>query len=255
MDLKSNQELNSNALKLRKIFNEDANSPIDIFAMVNNLKGFTLVCYPMSERISGMCIREKKSNIIAINSKLSYGRQRYTIAHELYHLFFEEELKSVVCEINLIEKSKPDSEEEADIFASYLLVPYDALHQYLDENGILEKKVWAIEDIIRMEQFFQLSHQAMLYRLVYDNYISWETYHSLKPGVKAKAIRMGYSDRLYNATEEDKMYFSLGEYIEKVERLREHNLISEGKYDELLLEAFREDIVYNLGSEGISIYD
>lgn len=159
--MKSSIELNSNALKMRKILNEDSASPIDIFSLINNLKGFTLVFYPMSDRISGMCIREENSKIIAINSNMSYGRQRFTAAHELYHLFFEDKLRNVICEKNIGEE-KSDSEKEADTFASYLLAPYDSLRNYLEENDILNQNI-TIEDIINMEQFYQLSHQAMIY--------------------------------------------------------------------------------------------
>ncbi len=252
--VKSSIELNSNALKMRKILNEDSSSPMDIFSLINNLKGVTLIFYPMSDRISGMCIREENSKIIAINSNMSYGRQRFTAAHELYHLFFEKELRSIVCEKD-INESKSDSEKEADMFASYLLAPYDSLRSYLEENNMLDNDVLTIEDVINMEQFYQLSHQAMIYRLVYDEYMDWNTFNNLKMAVSQKAMRLGYDDKLYKASQEEKKYFSIGEYVQKVEELKERDLISNGKYEELLLDAFRADIVYNLGSEGIELND
>ena len=57
--MRSAQELNSLALKTRKIWNEDTYSPIDIFAIINGWKDkkITLVKYPMSSRISGMCTK------------------------------------------------------------------------------------------------------------------------------------------------------------------------------------------------------
>lgn len=252
--MKTSIQLNSDALKMRKILNEDCLSPVDIFSLINNLKGVTLIFYPMSDRISGMCIREGNSKIIAINSNMSYGRQRFTAAHELYHLFFEKELRSVVCEKDISE-SKSDSEKEADIFASYLLAPYDSLREYLEENNMLDNHVFTIEDLINMEQFYQLSHQAMLYRLVYDGYLDWNSYNDLKIAVSQKAIRLGYDDKLYKASQEEKKYFSIGEYVQKVEKLKEKDLISNGKYEELLLDAFRSDIVYNLGNEGMELND
>lgn len=251
--MKSSIELNSNALKMRKILNEDSASPIDIFSLINNLKGVTLVFYPMSDRISGMCIREENSKIIAINSNMSYGRQRFTAAHELYHLFFEDKLRNVICEKNIGEE-KSDSEKEADTFASYLLAPYDSLRNYLEENDILNQNI-TIEDIINMEQFYQLSHQAMIYRLVYDKYLDWNQSSALKMSVSQKAMRLGYDDKLYKASEENRKYFSIGEYVKKVETLKERDLISNGKYEELLLDAFRADIVYNLGNEGVELND
>lgn len=252
--LKSSIELNSNALKMRKILNEDHSSPMDIFSLVNNLKSVTLVFYPMSDRISGMCIKEENSKVIAINSNMSYGRQRFTTAHELYHLYFEKGFRNVVCEKE-IDGTKLDSEKEADIFASYLLAPYDSLKDYIEENNMLNNRMLTIEDIINMEQFYQLSHQAMLYRLVYDNYIDWETYNNFKMAVSQKAMRLGYDDKIYKASPEEKKYFSIGEYVQKVEELKKRDLISNGKYEELLLDAFRADIVYNLGSEGIELND
>ena len=239
---------------MRKILNEDQSSPIDIFSLVNNLKGVTLVFYPMSDRISGMCIREENSKIIAINSSMSYGRQGFTAAHELYHLFFEKELRSVVCEKD-ISGEKSDSEKEADTFASYLLAPYDSLRSYLEENNMLDNHTFTIEDVINMEQFYQLSHQAMLYRLVEDEYINWNSYNDFKIFVLQRAIRLGYDDKLYKASPEEKKYFSIGEYVQKVEKLNERELISTGKYEELLLDAFRADIVYNLESQGAELID
>jgi len=252
--LKSSIEVNSNALKMRKILNEDPYSPIDIFSLINNLKSVTLIFYPMSDRISGMCIREESSKIIGINSNMSYGRQRFTAAHELYHLFFEKKFRSVICEKEIGE-SKSDSEKEADKFASYLLAPYDSLRNYLEENNILDNHKLTIEDVINMEQYYQLSHQAMLYRLASDGYCDWDTFENFKIPVSQKAIRLGYDDKLYKASQEERKYFSIGEYVKKVEELKQKDLISNGKYEELMLDGFRADIVYNLGNEGIELND
>jgi Zn-dependent peptidase ImmA (M78 family) len=253
--LKDKLELNADAIHLRRIlFNEDVFSPIDILTLISDLENFTLVFYPISDRISGICIKEKQSYIIGINSTLSYGRQRFTVAHELYHLFFEEDVKSVVCEKDL-DVHKLDSEKEADTFASYLLAPYEALRDYIKKNKLGMRHDWTIEDVIRIEQYFQLSHQATLYRLVYDGYIDRNMANQLRNNVIQKAIRLGYDDKLYKPSADDKKYFSTGEYIKKVEALRNKGLISTGKYEELLLDVFRADIVYNLGEEGSDLYD
>ena len=101
--MRTNQELNSLALKTRKEWGEDAYSPIDIFAIVNRLKEkkITLVSFPLSSNISGMCTKENDDNIIVINSTTSYGRQRFTLAHELYHVLHEEnKLNSFVTQIS-----------------------------------------------------------------------------------------------------------------------------------------------------------
>lgn len=237
------QELNSLALRTRRLWNEDGYSPIDIFAIVNGWKEkkITIVKYPMSSRISGMCTIEDDDIIICINSGTSYGRQRFTLAHELYHVLYEPDRKQIICDMN-INADKSESEREADQFASYLLMPYDALHQYAEDCSN-----WDIERVIDAEQFFQISHQAMIYRLFVDRLIGQETaekYKAIK--VSIEAARLGYGKELYFSPDETRPYFTTGEYIRKVERIAEKGLISKGKEEELLLDAYRADIVYDL---------
>lgn len=54
---------------------------------------------------------------------------------------------------------------------------------------------------------------------------------------------------------EEHQYFTTGEYIRKVETLADRELISNGKKEELLLDAFRADIVYNLEEEEPNLND
>ena len=250
--MKTAQELNSLALRTRRMWNEDGYSPIDIFAIVNGWKDkkITIVRYPMSSRISGMCTKENEDIIICINSTTSYGRQRFTLAHELYHVLYEKGMRRVICDMSM-NGNKSESEIEADQFASYLLMPYDALLEYEHD-----KEKWDLEKVIDAEQFFQISHQAMLHRLVRDDLLSNEAADRYKSiTVSAVAARLGYGKELYFPTDKKEQYFTTGEYIRKVEKMAERDLISEGKREELLLEAYRADIVYNLDEEEANLND
>ena len=250
--MRTAQELNSLALRTRRMWNEDGYSPIDIFAIVNGWKDkkITIVRYPMSSRISGMCTKEDKDIIICINSTTSYGRQRFTLAHELYHVLYEKDLQRVICDMSM-NGDKAESEKEADQFASYLLMPYDALLEYEHD-----KTKWNLEKVIDAEQFFQVSHQAMLHRLVCDNLLSNEVADEYKSiTVSTEAAKLGYGKELYFPTDKDKQYFTTGEYIRKVEKMAEKDLISEGKREELLLDAYRADIVYNFDEEEANLND
>ena len=250
--MRTAQELNSLALRTRRMWNEDGYSPIDIFAIVNGWKGkkITIIEYPMSSRISGMCTKENEDIVICINSTTSYGRQRFTLAHELYHVLYEEDIKRVICDMSM-NGDKSESEREADQFASYLLMPYDALQEYEHD-----RMKWNLEKVIDAEQFFRISHQAMLHRLVYDNLLSNDVADEYKAiTVSTVAARLGYGKELYFPTDKSKQYFTTGEYIRKVEMMAEKNLISEGKKEELLLEAYRADIVYNFDVEEANLND
>lgn len=250
--MRTAQVLNSLALRTRRMWNEDGYSPIDIFAIVNGWKGkkITIVRYPMSSRISGMCTKENEDIVICINSTTSYGRQRFTLAHELYHVLYEKDMKRVICDMS-INGDKSESEKEADQFASYLLMPYDALLEYEHD-----KEKWNLEKVIDAEQFFQVSHQAMLHRLVCDNLLSVDVADEYKAiTVSTVAAKLGYGKELYFPTDKNKQYFTTGEYIRKVEKMAEKDLISEGKKEELLLDAYRADIVYNFDEEEANLND
>ena len=99
--MKEKIELNGEAISLRKDFGEDVDSPIDIFSLIHNNDDLTIVFYPMSNRVSGMCIRDGKNKIIGVNSTSTYGRQRYKKEQEKYHLCFHKDFKSIVCSKDL----------------------------------------------------------------------------------------------------------------------------------------------------------
>lgn len=252
--MKEKIELNSEAIMLRKKLGEDMMSPLDVFALMGKLEDFTLVFYPFSERISGMCIKSGRDMIVAINSTLSYGRQRYSAAHELYHLFIQEGFSRVVCEQN-IEADKPESEKEADAFASYFLAPYESLKDFISNTLKKHPFMLSIEDVVKIEQYFQMSRQATLFRLLNDGYISRETADTMKANVIKSALRYGYSASLYLPLPEDNRYMTTGNYIKLAEELKERDCISDGKYEELLLDAFRADIVYGLEATEVERYD
>lgn len=250
--MKSAQELNSLALETRRMLGEDGYSPIDIFAVVNGWreKKITIVKYPLSQRISGMCTKVDDDIIICINSTTSYGRQRFTLAHELYHILYEEMNGRVVCDMQMGD-DKSDSEKEADMFAGYLLMPYDALFQY-------SKKInqWTLNRVIELEQFYMISHIAILFRLEKDGFISATLSSELKNiTISREAAKLGYGKELYLPAPEGKQYFTTGEYVRKVEKLSESGLISDGKREELLLDGYRADIVYNLDEEEGNLND
>lgn len=250
--MRSPQELNSLALKTRRMLGEDGYSPIDIFALVNGWKDrkITIVRYPLSERISGMCTRIGEEIVICINSKSSYGRQRFTLAHELYHILYEDNLNRIICGMSF-SVNKPASEKEADQFASYLLMPYDSLLQYGEKIN-----TWGLDNVIEAEQFFQISHMAMLLRLQTDGFVSEaESMRYQRITVSREAAKLGFGKELYRPLPEEHQYFTTGEYIRKVETLADRELISNGKKEELLLDAFRADIVYNLEEEEPNLND
>ena len=177
--------------------------------------------------------------LIGINSNMSIGRQNFTLAHELYHLLYEENKNNfVICDYS----SESDSEIEANIFASYLLIPYEGLKRYVKNMNISK---WTLDDVIAAEQYYQISHMALLFRLVEQNFITEEEseeFQNVKISHEAR-IR-GFNDDLYYPSPEDRKYFSLGNFVKSVVKAYSSNKISVGKKDELLLDGFRGDLTF-----------
>lgn len=246
-------ELSNRASAIRKMLGEDESSPIDIFALAQSIESLTLVFYPLGKNISGACFRSERSSIIAINSDMSLGRQRYSLAHELYHLYFDEEISSTVCSSKI--GSGNENEKKADQFASYFLMPPAALYRAVKKYKDSANKSLSIEEIIRLEQYFGVSHQAMLIRLQEEGEISSTDVACMQSGIIMYAAKLGYDVSLYKPSLGKKRMMVLGHYVNLAEKLLQTDVISNGKYEELLLDAFRDDIVFGEETEGGDVID
>lgn len=243
-------DLMTKAIQYRKELGEDSNSPIDIFSLAQNIERLTLVHYPMGDSISGMCIKGKNRNsVIAINSAMSLGRQRFSLAHEFFHLRYDDNILSICGKT--IGNGK-DIEKKADLFASYFLIPAAELE--IKSAELAKKHIFkklSLDDVIRLEQYFGVSHQAMVIRLKESPFMTQTRVENyLMTSVRNRAELMGYSSDLYRPLPEEKKYKTYGYYINQANQLLQKELISVGKYEELLLTAFRHDIVY--GEEEVS---
>jgi Zn-dependent peptidase ImmA (M78 family) len=246
-------DLCTKALSLRKELGVDSTSPIDIFSMVHTITHLTLVFYPMGDRLSGMCIKNDGNPVIAINSSMSVGRQRFSMAHELFHLYFDSNEQSTVCAIRIGDGNT--IEQEADQFASYFIIPPVALSDELKkiQNNVEDKLT--IKEIVKLEQYFGISRQAILSRLIEENKLTYKRAEEFRQGVIRSAINLGYDDTLYKPLPKNKQYMTYGYYIQQAKDVQEKSLVSNGKYEQLLLTAFRGDLVYGDESEGGELND
>ncbi len=244
--------LRDRAYSIREQYGKDTESPVDIFALAHNIEKLTIVMYPLGEKISGACLSNRQSSVIAINSAMSRGRQRFSLAHELYHLFFDNDMKSIICSTKIGEKL--DIEKEADQFASYFLVPPGSLYQKIKRIQ-QDHKIITIQDVVHLEQYYGVSRKAMLYRLKDEKIITDEQAREMETNVLAVATALGYNTDLYRPLPEKDQMKTLGYYITITEKLLDEDKISNGKYEEWLLDGFRDDIVYGEEPEGGELID
>ena len=248
--MKDKYELSKAASELRVHLGEDEYSPVDIFRLAHTIDPLTLVFYPMGERISGMCLKGAEDVLIAVNSSMTYGRQRFSVAHEFYHYFYDD-MATVICAQDI--GGAGDVERDANVFASFFLAPPAALSLAVKKNKT-GKAALDIAAVIKLEQLFGMSRQAILIRLIDEGELTYQDTTIMRSQVISQALALGYDDALYRPITEEKAKMTYGRYIKRAEDLLERGLISNGKFEELLLDAFRADLVYG-SDEGGELID
>lgn len=183
---------------------------------------------PLSKDFSGMSLKSPKGErFMLINSNQPRGRQHFTIAHELYHLYIEQNPIPHNC---YAERTKSESEQCADAFALRFLMPYSAILQMIPPEEMKGKV--SLATVIRMEHYFSVSRQAILNRLCDTKFISRAEREALLLYSPMRTAReYGYDTALYLPGNENLV---IGNFGAKARKLYDEGKISEGHYRELL---------------------
>lgn len=146
-------------------------APVPVEELVSPL-GAQLSLKPLEGDISGMLYRDGERTILGVNSADSHVRQRFTIAHELGHLVLHKGRPIIVeklVRINLRSTSSLASvseEREANSFAAELLMPAELVREAAQALVGNRALLSAEQFVSQMAQRFDVSKQAMEYRLV-----------------------------------------------------------------------------------------
>ena len=200
--------------------------PVNAKTLLRKLN-ITTMYRPLSDSSYGISCRSKSGKLfMLVNSNTTRGRQHFTIAHELYHLFYENNPTPHMCQ-----GTATGEEKNANMFASALLLPKEGLLSMVSSDEIIHHKV-EFATILRMEQMFQVSRNHLLLRLKELKLISEEQVKKIQAiPVKNSAREYGYDMSLYESGNQGVV---IGDFGEKARRLFEDGKISEGHYIELL---------------------
>lgn len=200
--------------------------PVSVKTLLRKLQ-ITTMYRPLSADSYGISCKSKTGKMfMLINSNSTRGRQHFTIAHEFYHLYFDENLTPHMCC-----GGASVEEKNADIFASVLLLPREGVYAMLGKEEILQRKV-KLATVLRIEQMFQVSRSMLLIRLRDLGVISENERQAMQSiPVKESALEYGYGKSLYESANEG---VTIGDFGEKARILFEEGRISEGHYLELL---------------------
>ena len=233
---KSKADIVGKSVFVRKLLNIESTKPIRIFDELKKREEFTIVFIPLSENIRGFSHNENGHKIIIINANDTEPQQNFSCAHELYHLYFNYDKK-----FNLVHEE--NNERIADVFAGAFLIPQESLYIYLQENKINPLKI-SEKQLCEMDRYFGVSRSALVIRLKEEGLIDNRLAKEYSSNVKIKAAHNGFDVKYYEHNEDK--FETIGEYIRLAEDLYNSGKITRSKYNSYLLDAFRDDIVYNL---------
>lgn len=130
------------------------------------------------EELSGFITYFEDHLIVYLNSNFTLGHERYTAAHELYHIIYNEDI--LKREKVFIDKEKyKEEEEKADVFAAEFLMPEDYVKEVFYKIVNVDKDKVEPKHVVRMHNYFKVSYKAMLKRLVQLNLCSSKKYFDL----------------------------------------------------------------------------
>ena len=184
----------------------------------------------MSDSFSGMSIKIDDYRFILINSSNPIGRQNFTICHELFHLFVQEDFTSHKCTTGEFNR-KDKSEYDADRFASYLLIPEEGIIKTIPDDELKKKNLISLPTFLKIEQYYACSRTALLYRLDCLDIIDIKKYDEFRINVSREAVKLGFDSYLYLPDKKDKV---VGDYGELANKLFDTESISETHYASLM---------------------
>jgi Zn-dependent peptidase ImmA (M78 family)/transcriptional regulator with XRE-family HTH domain len=144
-------------LKIAKLQNPPV-SPEEVASKLN----IPVFEWGFPDEISGLFVADQGKACIGVNQSHPKVRQRFTVAHELGHFVFSDGQDLFVDfmdnSMDLQNEQKRSAEKKANIFAADLLMPKTMLKRDFKELGI--------DGLILLAQKYQVSEQAMWFRLI-----------------------------------------------------------------------------------------
>ena len=203
--------------------------PLNMKTVLRQLNVMTLY-RPLSDSLFGLSLLtpDKQHRFMLVNSNSRRGRQHFTIAHELFHLYYDENPKAHFCGLSA---DTDPTERSANLFASALLMPKEGLLQNIPSDEIVSKEV-GVDTLLRLEHLYGVSHTTLVLRLKELRVIS-PAYSEkiLACSITYEAAMRGYDSDLYTPGNEGLV---IGDFGSKARKLFDEERISEGHYLELL---------------------
>ena len=216
------------ALKMRMQLQMSMTEPVNIKTVLR-LLGILTLYRPLSDTLYGLSVKsaDNRFRFILVNCNSTRGRQHFTVAHELYHLYYDPAPHSHFC----TEGVQDESERAANMFARAFLMPKSGILKSISDDELASGMI-SMTTVLGLEALYGVSHMAMLIRLKELKLISSQTFDKyLAVRIIREAELRGFNVDLYKNGNEGLV---IGDFGAKARELFEKDIISEGHYWELL---------------------
>ncbi len=216
------------ALKMRATLRIGGVEPVSMKTALRQL-GILTIYRPLSDSTLGLSLKSNDGKMfMLISSNATRGSQHFTIAHELFHLFYDENPKP---HFSSQETYKDTAECSANLFASALLMPREGLVRNIPTNELADRNI-SIDTALKLEQLYGVSHHTLVVRLRQLKLSSPQNAEALSGiSVRKEATLRGIDRSLYYSGNDSLI---IGDYGIKAKRLFDTGRISEGHYVELM---------------------
>lgn len=217
-------ECKEKAAEFRIRFGYSQNDPIHLRSFLLQQNVMTLF-KPMSSGFAGMAMIVDQKRFMMVNQTHTMGKQHFTIAHELYHLFVQENFTSQKCKTGLFLKQSDPEEKKADLFSAQLLLPDFGVISLIPKD----ERTGKISDqtLFKIQQVYSVSVRATIFRLIELGFADESYFEQYRIGSTVKMRNLGFDTRLMYPGNHD---LTLGDYAVKAGTLFQQGKISESVY-------------------------
>ena len=192
--------------------------------------------YPLEEDdVWGFVERIKGQLFACINTSIQYEKQIFAAAHELYHIWYDEENAQEIVLSSNLEETKADYIEswelKANRFAAEFLAETALLEQEMRRYGIRKNEI-TIKEVLQLCDIFTMPYKMMVRRLceidVINDTVFIELLYTTEKELEKQKTILG----IKAPVKQD--YIVLDKLIMKSVELYERNLITYEKLEYLL---------------------
>jgi Zn-dependent peptidase ImmA (M78 family) len=218
-------KMEKRAIAFREKYGLSHTEPIKYYHLLEQL-GVVTAFMKMSSGTSGMALKVDDYRFMLVNCSTSKGKQHFTIGHELYHLFEQENFTSQVCQTEqFIRKDK--EEFCADLFSSHLILPNDGVVAMIPEEQLGVDKI-TLDTVLAIEQQYECSRMAVLYRLKEIGLMSESLLQEFMKDIIKNAHASKYQRDIYLPDNENR--FIGNDYVKGIEKLYSVDKLKEIEY-------------------------